>query len=248
MIPPHDVLVTVLISSILGSLHCIGMCGSLVALCCVSRSPTDSTTIRIFAETAYHVMRLASYLLLGLLAGSLGKTGGHIMTEAGFQRGFGILAGSVLILWGLRDLGVFSLFWVRLFKGGSIQYALSSSLLSLDFVQYGLRQNGIIRGAFTGLISGLLPCGWLYAYVLTAAGTQDPFAGMSIMAMFWAGTVPALFLFARILKKIDSLWLKHIPKITAALVIGLGLLMLSGRMNMIHESVPDAASIQSTCH
>ena len=48
------------------------------------------------------------------------------------------------------------------------------------------------RGAATGLLTTLLPCGWLYAFVITAAGTGNALAGAGLMATFWVGTLPML--------------------------------------------------------
>jgi sulfite exporter TauE/SafE len=248
MIPPNEVLITVLISSILGSLHCVGMCGSLVALCCVSGSANENRITRILSETAYHVMRLTSYLILGYLAGAIGKATHQIINIAGFQRGFGIIAGTLLILWGFRDIGVLSYISDKFNSISGIQYALGSRIMSIGIFQYPLKSKGISRGAFVGLMSGLLPCGWLYAYVITAAGTQNPVSGIWIMGFFWAGTVPSLFIFARVLKKLDNLWLKRIPKLTAIMIIVLGLLAISGRLAMIQDNDLKNTGESASCH
>jgi sulfite exporter TauE/SafE len=97
-------------------------------------------------------------------------------------------------------------------------------------------------------MSGLLPCGWLYAYVLIAASTQNPLSGVIIMGVFWLGTVPALIIFARILKKLNSIWLKRIPKITALIIILLGLMTISGRVSMIEESNSGNKTATMSCH
>ena len=48
----------------------------------------------------------------------------------------------------------------------------------------------VARALLLGLFSTLLPCGWLYAFAVLAAGTGGPWTGMLVMAAFWAGTVP----------------------------------------------------------
>lgn len=53
------------------------------------------------------------------------------------------------------------------------------------------------------------------------------------MAAFWIGTVPALFLFARVLKKINSWWLNKIPKMTAVFIILLGIMSIAGKIENI---------------
>ena len=48
------------------------------------------------------------------------------------------------------------------------------------------------RAGIIGLFTVLLPCGWLYAFVILAAGTASPGMGALVMATFWLGTVPVL--------------------------------------------------------
>lgn len=52
----------------------------------------------------------------------------------------------------------------------------------------------VVRAAATGLFTTLLPCGWLYAFVVTAAGTGSgtPLHGAALMAVFWLGTLPMM--------------------------------------------------------
>lgn len=248
MIPEIQVLISVFISSILGSLHCVGMCGSLVALCCVSGTSTENKKVKILNELIYHLSRLISYLCLGYIAGSIGSLGSSYIDSPQFQKYFALIAGSVLILWGLRELGIFSFLKNTSSSFSNIQYSISSKILSFKLFKYPLQSSGYLRGAFVGLMSGLLPCGWLYAYVLIAASTQNPLSGVIIMGVFWLGTVPALIIFARILKKLNSIWLKRIPKITALIIILLGLMTISGRVSMIEESNSAKKSATMSCH
>ena len=47
----------------------------------------------------------------------------------------------------------------------------------------------------TGLLTTLLPCGWLYAFVALAAGTASAPLGALVMLTFWIGTLPAIAAF-----------------------------------------------------
>jgi len=250
MFPSIEILLTVFISSLLGSLHCVGMCGGLVAYCCIA-SPHQQVSRRlVLAEIAYHSSRLVSYMLLGALAGSIGNITDALGEAAGFQRGFGLVAGILLIAWGVHDLGFFRSSTIGSSTGPGKSLAFNSKVLSLSLFRAPLRLTGIPRGAFVGLLSGLLPCGWLYAYVLSAAATQHPVAGAIFMATFWLGTVPLLALFARVVKKLNSSWLTRLPKLTAVVVILFGILAISGKLNVNslagheHTSTAEPAS----CH
>jgi sulfite exporter TauE/SafE len=256
MIPPIEIILTVFISSLLGSLHCVGMCGGLVALCSIhtqdrgiNKNGIISRLLNNLPEAAYHFMRLLSYLILGFLAGVLGSIGHTISEAAGFQRGFSILAGSILILWGLRDLNLFSNTFRFLASRQGFQNALSIKFISSKIFKYPLQLQGVMRGAFIGLMSGILPCGWLYAYVLSASTTQNPLAGMIIMTSFWLGTVPVLVIFARVIKKIDSKLLSKIPKVTAFFIIILGILTITQTGKVLEKlDLKTGKTSEQSCH
>jgi sulfite exporter TauE/SafE len=81
------------------------------------------------------------------------------------------------------------------------------------------------------LLLGLLPCGPVYTALIAAAGagmqagdTVEGIAkGMAVMLLFGIGTIPALFLVAKL---VDVGWLKKraiVYRIGAVLMIGVGL-------------------------
>ena len=68
----------------------------------------------------------------------------------------------------------------------SLQAALTSLLVRVR------NQSPAIRGAATGLLTTLLPCGWLYMFVATAGGTGHVSAAVAVMLFFWLGTLPMM--------------------------------------------------------
>jgi sulfite exporter TauE/SafE len=63
-----------LIVGLLGSSHCLGMCGGIVAALNlgVAEDPGSKPRSLFIYQLAYNAGRICSYLLVGLLAGSLG--------------------------------------------------------------------------------------------------------------------------------------------------------------------------------
>src|SRR5207249_4065961 len=55
-----------------------------------------------------------------------------------------------------------------------------------------MRHSPPVRAIATGLLTTLIPCGWLYAFVITAAGTGNALNGAALMAVFWIGTLPMM--------------------------------------------------------
>jgi sulfite exporter TauE/SafE len=87
-----------------------------------------------------------------------------------------------------------------------------------------------VRAAATGLLTTLLPCGWLYAFVATAGGTGSALGGVIVMAAFWAGTVPMLLGVGFGVQRVFGPLRTRLPVVSAVLVVAFGLLAISGRM------------------
>lgn len=161
----------ILTSSFLGSWHCAGMCGPFAAL-------TGSRG----QLWHYHLGRLIVYLLLGLLSGFLGEF--ILQSEFQWLRGAGALGlGILLIMMGLQYL--LALSW------GKESHHWASRFFQKVYAR--LKVFKFSRSSFViGLMAGLLPCMWLYTYVIAASATKSPWAGSLVMLLFWLGGLPAL--------------------------------------------------------
>ncbi|MEO0482133.1 MAG: sulfite exporter TauE/SafE family protein [Planctomycetota bacterium] len=173
----------VVAASLVGSLHCGGMCGAFVAIACGCDDRSEHARL----QTLYHGGRLVGYSALGALAGSLGRAIDFGASAAGLTHAAAVLAAVTMFVVGLGIL-------VR------DHTDRLSKLRPPAFVQ-GLFRAGLkvsarltpSRRALTiGLLTALLPCGWLYAFALVAAGTASPVWGVAVMGAFWVGTVPIL--------------------------------------------------------
>src|SRR5690606_10362020 len=106
-----------------------------------------------------------------------------------------VVAGSAMVLWGLgallrRRIGPASA------ASGLVSLQRSGVVSSLGWAGRLLCRLGgwppAARATALGLLSALLPCGWLYAFVLGAAATGSALAGALVLLTFWSGTVPIL--------------------------------------------------------
>jgi hypothetical protein len=77
-----------------------------------------------------------------------------------------------------------------------------------------------------GLSTTLVPCGWLYAFVATAAASGSFVSGVSVMAAFWLGTVPALLVAGVGIGKLVARFGAHARAATASLTVAAGVLVL----------------------
>jgi uncharacterized protein len=253
-------ILAVFVASLLGSLHCAGMCGPFVAFATLR---TKDAPLRQHhgswrLQAAYHSGRLLAYLALGVLAGVLGAAlnlGGSLV---GIGRLAGIAAGVLLVV-----VGAFRLLALYGVKLPPIPFA---SLLQRA-VAFGSgtasRYAPVHRAWAIGLLTTLLPCGWLYAFVAVAAGTGNALFGLVVMFAFWLGTVPILAGIGAGMGEFLRRAGRSFQFAVALVVIGLGLNSIAGRFRMpaSHRAAPttslDAAiervsallsHRQHTCH
>ena len=214
-----EVVGAVLAASLLGSPHCAGMCGGFV--CFYSGQGSGS---RWSSHLAYNGGRLLSYLGLGVAAGIFGAGVDRIGAAAGWARPAAIAAGTLMIVWG----------GVTLLRARGIRISLPR-LRALPRVSRLLVERlrdhpPAVRALLLGLFTTLLPCGWLYAFVATAAGTGSVPAAMAVMGAFWLGTVPVLAGLGLASQRAFGPLRRHLPAITAAALVIIGLLTITGRL------------------
>ena len=154
---------------ILGSLHCIGMCGPLaLALPSAGQDRADYAMGRVL----YNIGRVLTYAAMGIVFGLIGKT----FALAGLQRGVSIAAGLFILA---AALG-----WHRLTSPsfGFLRGAWSKLIA----------QRSRTALFAIGLLNGLLPCGLVYVALAGAAATGSAAGGAVFMLAFGAGTIPAM--------------------------------------------------------
>lgn len=173
-------------TALLGSGHCIGMCGPIVAALSLAKPGREQG---LFFNIFYNAGRLTTYVCIGIVAGWVGSLLNTNQTFSFVSQGILILADLFVIAIGLKTSGLFTqMAFVHLEFPGSV--GILTRLVSK------LQKLPAITAAFpVGLIMGFLPCGFLYAIALAAAGRGSVVEGGLIMLSFGLGTLPALFLF-----------------------------------------------------
>ncbi len=205
-------LLGILVASLIGSVHCIAMCGPLVGM------HGGARTLRL--ALIHALGRLATYTTLGILAGLVGQAVDLAGRLAQVQRVASIVAAVVILGWGALSISV-ALGWRH-------EAHLQGVLFRRGLVQVR-RRRPAARAWLVGALTGLLPCGWLWAFVVSAAGTASPLAGAAVMAVFWLGTVPAMTGVLTVGGPVIA-WLRtRLPIVTAVVLIAVGLVTLASR-------------------
>lgn len=200
---------------LLTSIHCVAMCGGINLSQSVSyklSAQEQSTRLaKLKPGVLYNAGRVISYTVLGGIVGGLGS----VVSFSGTARGVvSMLAGLFMLLMGLNMLNLFP--WLRKFMP-HMPKAFARKFHS-----------GGRRGPFyVGLFNGLMPCGPLQAMQIYALGTGSPAKGALSMLVFSLGTVPLMFGFGAISSFLNSRFTHKMMKVSAALVMILGIVMLN---------------------
>ena len=213
----------VLVASLLGSVHCAGMCGAFV--CFYAGGAPRGAGFR--AHAAYNAGRLASYASLGALAGLIGARVNSLGELAGVSRAAAVVAGTMMVLWGAGRIA--ATLGVRLPASGiaaPLQRRLTSALAAAR------GRPPVVRAGLTGLLTTLLPCGWLYTFVATAGGTGHAAYGAAVMIVFWAGTLPMMLAVGAGAQRAFGPLRQRLPMVTAAALVVMGVLSIAGKMSV----------------
>jgi uncharacterized protein len=166
---------------LLGSFHCVGMCGPIAMALPFNKSagPVAYTTGRLL----YNGGRVITYTLLGLLAGFFGKS----LQLAGLQQSISIISGILILVLVVAPAG----FSAKFRQKTGLEKVLVKVRQKLAF---HFQQSSFKSLFAAGLLNGLLPCGFVYialAGAVTGATLTD---SMLYMFLFGLGTYPLMLL------------------------------------------------------
>ena len=178
-------IITIISIAFLGSFgHCIGMCGGIVlAYSTIKIEPKSSKVSKSMAHLLYSFGRVVTYSILGAIFGGLGGVVTYSNTANGVLL---IIAGLAMLLAGLSLMGKIKFLTL-------IEHSMSSSSIYKSAFKKVLNSKSNFSFFILGMLNGLLPCGFVYFFAITAASTASPFYGALVMAIFGLSTIPAMF-------------------------------------------------------
>jgi len=214
---PELSLLAAFLTGLLGVVHCVGMCGGIVAAMSFQPGAPARRRLPFRFLLAYNTGRIASYTAAGALAGLLGSAAFLSGTLFPVQRGLYITAQIVLILLGLYLAGL-SQAILKLEKiGGGIWRRLQPWLGPL----LPIRHPG--QALLAGALWGWLPCGLVYSVLVSALAAGSMTQGALLLLAFGLGTLPSLLLMGWAAENLRSLthnpWMR---RLAGSLVAGLG--------------------------
>ncbi|MGA8852596.1 MAG: sulfite exporter TauE/SafE family protein [Christiangramia sp.] len=231
--------ISALIFGILGSFHCVGMCGPIAFLLPVDRTNNFKKFSQIFI---YHFGRIFSYGVIGFSFGLVGKS----LSIFGFQQELSIAIGVLMLLFLMVPA-----FQRKKFQLSSKGFTIISKLK--QSLGKELKKKSPDTFFTVGFLNGFLPCGLVYMAVLGAIATGTALEGSLYMMFFGLGTIPLMttaiwvgnFLSARVrqhIRQMIPIFLGIIALLFILRGLGLGIPYISP--NMESEKI---SSIHS-CH
>ncbi len=181
-----------LIAGLLGSLHCIAMCGPLATVGCRASRARGSA----FDSLLFTLGKLGSYSVLGLIAGTVGGMWAATQLVEEMSAWLGVIGGTLMV-------SVIILSRIGVFGTGSVLARVGGWISRAAF------RAGTAAPLMIGFAAALLPCGLLYAMVARSAASGTPVEGMVLMQAFGVGTMPAFLGLGALLKYIPARFAKY---------------------------------------
>ena len=160
------------------------MCGGIVIA--YSSTKIDGAQPRFsqaLAHLIYSLGRITTYTTMGAVFGAIG---GVVSFSGAAIATLTILAGIFMVLAGLSIVG-------RLKFLTLLEHSFSRSAWYQQVFRSVLKSKSLNSFYLLGLLNGLLPCGLVYFFAVTAASTGSPIWGAFVMLIFGLSTVPSLF-------------------------------------------------------
>jgi sulfite exporter TauE/SafE len=224
----------VFLGGLLGSAHCVGMCGGFALTIGVGASGLYSNLRR---QLTYTLGRVLTYSFFGVAAGYAGFWLAHRAgTLVNVQAGLSILAGTFLIYQGLLALGLLPR---KHFPsmGGSAAPCLAGT-----FVGPLLTAPGWTNVLLAGILTGFLPCGLVYGFLTLASSTSSVLHGLLTMAAFGLGTAPMMLLTGVSGSLVSHSARRQLLRVSAVCVLLTGIISLARGIMFIQ--FPETAALE----
>ena len=232
-------LISALVLGLMGSLHCIGMCGPIAFMLPVNQNNKYKKAGQVFI---YHFGRLMAYGVIGGLFGLLGK-GLYIF---GIQQKLSILVGVLMILAVIIPNTSISRFGLekpvyRLI--GKIKNSLGKAL----------KKKTADTFLTIGFLNGFLPCGLVYMALLGAIAMGTAVEGSLYMILFGLGTVPLMTAAVYLSGVLKDSAKQRIRKLIPVFVVIIGVLFIVRGMGLgipyvSPKQMNEVVSTELECH
>lgn len=214
-----------LIVGVLGSAHCIGMCGGIASAMSIN---TVTKSNRALTTILYNMGRLISYVVAGAFVGGTVSSAASLVSDYAILNWLRVLSAIVMIILALY-IGKWWHGLVYIEKLGQHLWKylapISRSLLPLPTPFHALP---------LGLLWGWLPCGLVYSALTWSAVSGSALNGAVLMLAFGIGTLPSMLLVGVGASYINRLKNSvYFRQTGAVLLLSYGIYILTGTVSLL---------------
>lgn len=227
-----------LLMGVIGSLHCVGMCGPLALAIPMGHRGNWG---RIAGGVLYNLGRVTTYILLGAVLGFAGQTflSGRAQQVLSILLGIGILL--YLLVPAVAE------------RTPMLASVAGKPLLQLRRILAPLFHSKAYASPYIiGLLNGLLPCGLIYMAVTTSFLTGSVWSGSLFMALFGLGTFPAMLAVVFFGQYMKAGLRMQLRKAMPVFLVAMGTLLILRGLNLgipyISPELPNMAQGGVSCH
>lgn len=207
-------------AGLLTGFHCISMCGGFIVSYTTKNALNGHKSFS--QHLVYGIAKTFSYALIG---GLFGLVGGFIAFNTQLRGWVAIFAGIFMVFYSL------SMFGIKFFRKFQVNPKFLSKVAAKS------PKGSYLGPLFTGLLTGLfVACGPLQAMYLYAIGSGSFRVGAISLSVFGLGTLPVLIGFGSLVTMISHKTTAKILKVSAALVLLLGLIMINNGLALTGSS------------
>jgi sulfite exporter TauE/SafE len=209
--------ISALVLGLLGSFHCIGMCGPIAIALPLKQ---ESWFERISSGLTYNIGRTITYGTLGAIFGLLGKG----IAVGGLQQWASIGIGVIMIL---------SVIFPVLFRNINIEsatYRMVGKTKKLFGKMFSIRSYGSLF--IIGILNGFLPCGLVYIAIAGAIVLGSVEQGVIYMIAFGLGTIPIMLSLSVLGNVVSMKFRKKVSKIIPFFIVLIGILFILRGLNL----------------
>jgi sulfite exporter TauE/SafE len=204
-------IISVFLVGLLGGTHCVGMCGGIVGALSL-QLPNQAPQWRF--HLAYSTGRIASYVLVGAIAGAAGASSLLLSNILPVKQALYLLANLLLVALGLYLAGLSSVVLRLEGVGAGIWQRLqpySRKLLPVTRVPQALA---------LGALWGWVPCGLVYSMLISALASGSALGGGTLMLAFGLGTLPNLLAMGYFARQLKDFMQNRGVRLAAGLLVG----------------------------
>lgn len=204
-------------AGLVGSAHCLGMCGGIAGALGMSARQASGTTVGTLLYTVlFNLGRVTGYAVIGALAGLIGQSIGAGLDLPFWSAAARGLTGLVMIVIGLQIAVGWRLLGFIERGGARLWSRLSRAAKGLVPVRRPHQALAL------GMLWGWLPCGLVYSVLLLALVVADPLRSALLMAAFGVGTLPSMTATGLASSRFNPAGRPRLRRLAGLLLVGFG--------------------------